>query len=289
MWLRQLTSAGSPLHCPSLNRSLCRRHVAECAGRVELLQTAVSDCRAGRAGQWADDADLRHSLHAAAPPGPPVCPAAAVRQTAELRQQRRSHVELHRTFTGTVASQISGCLEWRWAVGLDAHFTCSLFTIFRSNIWGKFLRLGEVCEVCIHPSVATVKRSLESRLFSVKCWKDNAANTSVLPKQFLYLRIKSHVNKICQHNLLLSFIFLVGLKTYIFVRRALKVEILSVIAYDVCTWFSQLFHTDCKFFIPPLPFKPDYPQCNVAADWHQITCIFFWSTKGFILLNSHMQ
>lgn len=85
------------------------------------------------------------------------------------------------------------------------------------------------------PSVATVKRSLKSRLFSVKCYKDNAANTSVLPKQFLYLRIKSHVNKICQHNLLLSFIFLVGLKTYMFVRRALKVESLSVIAYDVCT------------------------------------------------------
>lgn len=168
------------------------------------------------------------------------------------------------------------------------HTLHAVYLQFRSNIWGKFLRLGEVCAVCIHPSVATVKRSLESRLFSVKCWKDNAANTSVLPKQFLYLRIKSHVNKICQHNLLLSFIYW-GLKTYMFVRRALKVEILSVIAYDVCTWFSQLFHTDCKFFIPPLPFKPDYPQCNVAADWHQITCIFFWSTKGFILLNSHMQ
>ena len=90
----------SPLHCSSLNRSLCRGHVAECAGRVELLQTAVGDWRAGWTGQRADDADVRHSLHAAAPPGPPVCSAAAVRQTAELRQQRRGHVELRRTLLG---------------------------------------------------------------------------------------------------------------------------------------------------------------------------------------------
>lgn len=71
------------MHCSPVNRSLYRQHVAECTGGAELLQTAVGDRGPGWTGQRADDADLPNSLPAAAPPGPPVRPPPAVRQTAE--------------------------------------------------------------------------------------------------------------------------------------------------------------------------------------------------------------
>lgn len=103
------------MHLSPLNRRLHRQHAADRTGGAELLQTPVSGCSPGRTGQWANDADLPHSLHAAAPPGPPVRAAPAVRQTAELgRRRRRSHrVGPRRNSPGLVASLIfHGASAW---------------------------------------------------------------------------------------------------------------------------------------------------------------------------------
>lgn len=93
------------MHLSPLNRRLHRRHAADRTGGGELLQTPFGGCRPGRTGQWVNDADLPHSLHAAAPPGPPVRAAPAVRQTAELgrRRRRSQRVGPRRNSPGLVA------------------------------------------------------------------------------------------------------------------------------------------------------------------------------------------
>lgn len=68
---------------PVLHRRMYRRHPAERWGGDELRQTTLMHCCPRRAGQRADDADLSHSLPATAPPFPPVCAAAAVRQAGD--------------------------------------------------------------------------------------------------------------------------------------------------------------------------------------------------------------
>lgn len=131
------------LHFSPLNRSLHRQHAAECTGGGELLQTPVSHCCPGRTGQRANDADLPHGLHAAAPPGPPVRAAPAVRQTAELGRQHSGsrHVELQRNSPGLLprrfpAAWNDGASGWMH----NFRISCKLVPKFQA-----FLRLEEVC------------------------------------------------------------------------------------------------------------------------------------------------
>lgn len=51
--------------------------IAESAGGVELCQAVVSDPGPGRAGERPDHDDPSDSLHAAAPPHPPLIAAPA--------------------------------------------------------------------------------------------------------------------------------------------------------------------------------------------------------------------
>lgn len=100
-----------------LYRRMYRRHPAERSGGDELRQTTVIYRCPRRAGQRADNADLSYSLPATAPPFPPVCAAAAVRQTGDdlKRPQGGSswsgggHVGPRRTSQGLIPSCLGGC------------------------------------------------------------------------------------------------------------------------------------------------------------------------------------